>query len=80
MANGFPAVLSQAQRRVAAAGGRHIGDLISWNSERIDVPRSLARHIFIAENLAHLIPDTDPATALSRAWASLGLPRVTPRA
>jgi hypothetical protein len=28
------AVIEQSQRRLAAAGGHHIGDLISWNADR----------------------------------------------
>ena len=69
--NSAPALLDRAQRRLAAAGGRHIGDLISWNSERIDVSRLGARQLFASEALGHLIPDMDPATALSRAMAEV---------
>ena len=73
MLNGSLAI-ERSQKRVAAAGGVHIGDLISWNSVGIDVGRALARQIFGAENLAHLIPEMDPATALSRAAAEVKRP------
>jgi hypothetical protein len=72
--NGAPAILENAQRRVAAAGGRHIGDLISWNTERINVRRADARQLFESEGLRHLIPDIEPATALSRAAAEVKRP------
>jgi hypothetical protein len=69
-----PALLEPSQRRLAAAGGHHIGDLISWNSERIDVPRMAARDLFASIGLGHLIPEMDPATALSRAMAEVRRP------
>jgi len=69
-----PAMLERAQRRIAAAGGRHIGDLISWNTERIDVSREAVRRLFATEGLADLIPDMEPATALSRAAAEVKRP------
>jgi hypothetical protein len=72
--NSAPATLERAQRRLAAAGGRHIGDLISWNIDRIDVTREAARRVFATEGLGHLIPDMDPATALSRAAAEVKRP------
>lgn len=71
---GAPALLEKSQRRLAAAGGNHIGDLISWNSERIDVTRVAARELFLSVGLAHLIPEMDPATALSRAAAEVKRP------
>ncbi|HTN92580.1 MAG TPA: hypothetical protein VL242_53295 [Sorangium sp.] len=72
--NSAPTTLERAQRRLAAAGGRHIGDLISWNTDRIDVTREAARRVFATEGLGHLIPDMDPATALSRAAAEVKRP------
>ena len=68
------ATLERAQRRVAAAGGRHIGDLISWNTERIDVSREAVRRLFATEALGHLIPNIEPATALSRAAGEMKRP------
>lgn len=63
--------LEQSQKRLAAAGGHHIGDSISWNADRIDVPRQEARELFASIGLGHLIADMDPATALSRAMAEV---------
>jgi hypothetical protein len=71
---GAPAILEKSQRRLAAAGGHHIGDLISWNAERIDVTRVAARELFLSVGLPHLIADMDPATALSRAAAEVRRP------
>jgi hypothetical protein len=71
---GAPALIEQSQRRLAAAGGHHIGDLISWNADRIDVPRDAAREVFAAVGLGDLIADMDPATALSRATAEVKRP------
>jgi hypothetical protein len=42
---GAPALIEQSQRRLAAAGGHHIGDIIAWNADRIDVPRDAAREV-----------------------------------
>lgn len=72
--NHAPARLERVQRRLAAAGGRHIGDLVSWNATNIDVPRNTARELFAAEGLGQLIVDLDPATALSRAVAEVRRP------
>ncbi len=66
MKNGT-AALQHAQKRVAAAGGHHIGDLISWNTDRINVGRVDARRVFNLIGLGALVPDVDPATMLSRA-------------
>jgi hypothetical protein len=71
---GASARIEQSQRRLAAAGGHHIGDLVSWNSERIDVPRLAARELFASVGLGHLIAEMDPATALSRAMAEVKRP------
>src|SRR5580698_7700745 len=71
---GAPALIEQSQRRLAAAGGHHIGDLISWNADRIDVPRQSAREVFASVGLGDLIADMDPATALSRAMAEVKRP------
>jgi hypothetical protein len=72
--NSAPAAVQRAQHRLAAAGGRHIGDLVSWNCERIDVSRAAVRELFASEGFGHLIPDMDPATALSRAMAEVKRP------
>jgi hypothetical protein len=71
---GAPALIEQSQRRLAAAGGNHVGDLISWNADRIDVAREAAREVFSSVGLAELIADMDPATALSRAMAEVRRP------
>lgn len=72
--NHAPARIDRAQRRLAAAGGRHIGDLVSWNASNVDVSRDEARSLFAAERLGELIGDLDPATALSRAVAEVRRP------
>jgi len=72
--NGARAVLERSQKRIAAAGGCHIGDLIAWNTDRINISRLEARQLFKTEGLAHLIPDLDPATALSRAAGEVRRP------
>lgn len=59
--------LGLAQRRLAATGARHIGNLVSWDLHHVDVDRSAARSLFATEHLGHLIPKMDAATALSRA-------------
>jgi hypothetical protein len=73
MKNGT-AALQHAQKRVAAAGGQHIGDLISWNTDRINVSRLDARRVFDLIGLGALIPDVDPATMLSRAAGEVRRP------
>lgn len=60
-------VVKEAQERLAAAGGKHIGDLASWNATRVDVPRETVTAIFAAEGFAHLVPNIEPAGALMRA-------------
>lgn len=64
--------ITRAQSRLKAAGGRHIGDLICWNADSIDVARDAARAIFATEGLGHLVGTIEPATALSRAAAEIG--------
>jgi hypothetical protein len=66
--------IRHAQRRVAAAGGRHIGDIIGWNTERINVSRERARELLKPEGFEHLILDVDPATSLSRAAGEVKRP------
>lgn len=73
MKNGT-AALQHAQKRVAAAGGQHIGDLISWNTDRIHVSRVDARKVFDRIGLGLLVPDVDPATMLSRAAGEVRRP------
>jgi hypothetical protein len=68
------AALQHAQQRVAAAGGHHIGDLISWNTDRINVSRVDARRVFGLIGLGALVPDVDPATMLSRAAGEVRRP------
>lgn len=61
------AKVASAQSQLRASGARHIGDLISWNTDNIDVPREDARAIFDQIGLGRLIPEMDPQTALNRA-------------
>jgi len=72
--NGAVADIRQAQRRMATAGGRHIGDIVGWNTERINVSREDARKLLAPEQFNHLIVDMDPATALSRAAGEVKRP------
>jgi hypothetical protein len=73
MKNGT-AEIQRAQKRVAAAGGLHIGDLITWNTDRINVSRVDARQVFDLIGLGGLVPDVDPATMLSRAAGEVRRP------
>jgi hypothetical protein len=66
--------IRQAQRRNAAAGGRHIGDIVGWNTERITVSRADARELLKPEGFDQLILSVDPATALSRAAGEVKRP------
>lgn len=59
--------VAAVQAGLRAAGAKHIGDLISWNTDSINVPRVEAREVFGLIGLARLIPDMDPQTALNRA-------------
>jgi len=72
--NGAVTEIRQAQRRMATAGGRHIGDIVGWNTERINVSRERARALLKPEGFDHLILDVDPATALSRAAGEVKRP------
>ncbi len=74
MTSSAVSTLSRSQRRVAAAGGRHIGDIVGWNTERINVSREDARKLLAPEKFEHLIVDMDPATALSRAAGEVKRP------
>jgi hypothetical protein len=68
--------ITQAQQRVAAHGGTHIGDIVSWNAERIDVPRSSARGVFTGAGFAPaLIGDLASASALTRAVSEVPRPK-----
>jgi hypothetical protein len=59
--------VARVQTALRDAGAKHIGDLVSWNTDGIDVPRVEARETFGLIGLARLIPDMDPSTALNRA-------------
>lgn len=61
--------LRHAQREIAAQGGRHIGDLCSWNIAGVDAPRYATRDIFDREGLPGLIADQALDSALTRAAA-----------
>jgi hypothetical protein len=59
--------VAAVQSGLRAHGARHIGDLISWNTNCVDVPRVDAREVFALVGLEKLIADMDPQTALNRA-------------
>lgn len=68
--------ITRAQQNVAAHGGTHIGDLISWNAERIDVLRTSARAVFTDVGFAkQLIGDLASGTALTRAVGEVPRPK-----
>ena len=64
--NGAPALIEKSQRRLADAGAHHIGNLIAWNADRIDVTRDAARAVFESVGLASLIAEMDRDSALTR--------------
>ncbi len=59
--------VASVQSALRDAGAKHIGDLVSWNTDGIDVPRVEAREVFGLIGLSRLVPDMDPSTALNRA-------------
>lgn len=59
--------IAEVQNRLRNKGARHIGDVIGWNTEDIDVERVLAKGVFEKVGMGKLIPDMDPETALNRA-------------
>jgi hypothetical protein len=68
--------ISRAQQHVAANGGMHIGDLISWNAEKIDVPRVVARGMFTGAGFgSHLVREIASASALTRAVGEVPRPK-----
>lgn len=67
MTNIAAARITSAQERAAELGAQHIGDLVSWNGARIDVPRAEARKVFGIAGAEALIPDITPTQALTRA-------------
>ena len=58
--NGATSVIHASQQRNAARGGAHIGDLVSWNGEGVDVSRELAR---LASGAA--VPDAEASEILT---------------
>lgn len=67
--------IARSQQHLAQAGGRHIGDLISWNAERIDVSRATVRAIFAGEGFTQVIAELAPASALTRAVGEVARPK-----
>jgi hypothetical protein len=68
--------IQQAHQNIAAAGGKHIGDLISWNAEKIDVLRTAARAVFTSAGFGtQLVGDLASASALTRAVGEVPRPR-----
>jgi hypothetical protein len=68
--------IGKAQQNVAANGGKHIGNLISWNAEKIDVLRVAARGVFTNAGFgAQLIGELASASALTRAVSEVPRPK-----
>jgi len=68
--------IKQAQQNVAVAGGKHIGNLISWNAEKIDVARVGARGVFTGAGFgAQLIGELAASSALTRAVGEVSRPK-----
>jgi hypothetical protein len=68
--------ISQAQQRVAAYGGKHLGNLVSWNAEKLDKPRTEALSIFTRAGFApQLIGELASASALTRAVSEVARPK-----
>ncbi len=67
--------IAHSQQRIAHAGGHHIGDLISWNAEHINVSRVAARAVFASEGFNNLITELSPASALTRAVGEVARPK-----
>ncbi len=59
--------IQRSQEAIAKAGGRHIGDLVTWNFADVDVSRVKVRALFDGEQFLGMVPDLDPETALARA-------------
>lgn len=66
--------IAAVQERMAERGGKHIGDLVGWNAEAIDVARSAAREVFAVAGLSGLVTDIEASTALWRAAMSAPKP------
>lgn len=66
--------IQRAQSTIASRGGTRIADMVSWNVGNIDTPRETARAVFAGID-STLIPDIEPATALSRAVAEVSRPK-----
>lgn len=63
---GAAARIAEAQSSLAARGGTHIGDLVSWNARSIDVSRDRGRAVFESAGLGEHWPNIEPGTALYR--------------
>jgi hypothetical protein len=68
--------IRDSQQNVAAAGGKHIGNLISWVAEKIDVARVAARGVFTSVGFgAGLITELASGSALTRAVGEVPRPK-----
>jgi hypothetical protein len=66
--------IENVQARIYAAGGVHIGNLVSWNAGGVDVSREAVRAALASVQFEHLAPTVEPATALTRAAGSVHKP------
>lgn len=64
--------IQESQKRIAASGGQHLGDLATWNADGVDVPREEVRAIFEREGFMNVAAELEPASALRRAVGETG--------
>jgi hypothetical protein len=68
--------IHRAGQNIAAKGGTHIGDMISWNAEKLDVVRTTARAAFTDCGFPKtLIGELVAGTALTRAVGEVPRPK-----
>lgn len=72
---GAAARIAEVQSGLAARGAQHIGDLVSWNAEGIDVPRDKGLAVFEAAGMGVHWPAIEPGTALYRGVQNVRPPR-----
>lgn len=72
---GAAAKIATAQASIAARGGTHIGDLVSWNARGVDVHRDLGRAVFSAVAMEKFWPGLEPGTACYRAVQAVRPPK-----
>lgn len=68
MSNEVVTRLRATGERAMSDGARHLGDVVTYDAERIRIPRADLRAVFAAEGFEdHVVSEVSPQTALSRA-------------